>query len=129
MRPGQCCCIFPCRPASWGGGRLISQCLHPQDAAQHESESTETLVCPGCERPIPWHENLPLVSWLLLRGRCSGCGWRIPFRYFLVEGLTASIFVLLWERFGLPLVPAYWVFASLLIVATFIDFEHFTHPR
>lgn len=69
-----------------------------------------------------------MLSWLALRGKCAGCGWRIPFRYFLVELLTAFLFAALWERFGFPLAAVYWVFASLLVVATFIDFEHFIIP-
>ena len=44
--------------------------------------------CPSCKTQIPWHQNLPLVSWLLLRGRCAKCGARIAFRYFAVELLT-----------------------------------------
>ena len=42
--------------------------------------------CPECGHGIRWYENVPVVSWLVLRGRCSSCGWRIPVRYPLVEG-------------------------------------------
>ena len=84
--------------------------------------------CPGCGKTIPWHENLPVASWILLRGHCSGCAMPIALRYPLVELLTAGLYLAAWERFGLPLAPVFWVFLSLLIVATFIDFDHLIIP-
>jgi leader peptidase (prepilin peptidase)/N-methyltransferase len=108
-------------------GSFLNACIHRMPRGVSLNEPRRSL-CPGCDRVIPWYENLPLVSWLTLRGKCSGCGWRIPFRYFLVEALTALLFAVVWERFGLPLAPVYWVFVSLLVVATFIDFEHFIIP-
>ncbi len=84
--------------------------------------------CPNCAKSIPWYENLPVISWLLLRGRCSGCNMSIALRYPLVELLTAGLYLLAWERFGLPLAPAFWIFLSLLVVATFIDIEFLIIP-
>jgi leader peptidase (prepilin peptidase)/N-methyltransferase len=84
--------------------------------------------CPSCKKPIPWHQNLPLLSWLHLRGRCANCGSRIAFRYFAVELLTALMFLAVWLRFPWDIAIAYWVLVSLLIAATFIDFEHFIIP-
>ncbi|PYL88579.1 MAG: hypothetical protein DMF16_08115 [Verrucomicrobia bacterium] len=84
--------------------------------------------CPSCKTQIPWHQNLPLVSWLALRGRCANCGARIAFRYFAVELLTAFFFLLIWKAFPWPIAIAYWVFIALVITATFIDFEHFIIP-
>lgn len=108
-------------------GSFLNACIHRMPRGVSLNQPRRSF-CPGCERVIPWYENLPLVSWLALRGKCSGCGWRIPFRYFLVEALTAFLFAAVWERFGLPLGVVYWVFVSLLVVATFIDFEHFIIP-
>jgi leader peptidase (prepilin peptidase)/N-methyltransferase len=108
-------------------GSFLNACIHRMPRGVGLNQPRRSF-CPGCERIIPWYENLPLVSWLALRGKCSGCGWRIPFRYFLVEALTALLFAVVWERFGLPLAAVYWVFVSLLVVATFIDFEHFIIP-
>lgn len=84
--------------------------------------------CPGCGKTIPWHENLPVASWVLLRGRCSGCALPIALRYPLVELLTACLYLLAWGRFGLPLAPIFWIFLSLLVAATFIDFDHLIIP-
>ena len=47
--------------------------------------------CPACRTELTWRDNLPVLSWLLLRGRCRTCGWRIPVRYPLVELLTAFL--------------------------------------
>lgn len=84
--------------------------------------------CPQCDKIIPWHENLPVLSWMLLRGRCSGCALPIAIRYPLVELLTGGLYLLAWMRFGLPMAPVCWIFLSLLIAATFIDFDHLIIP-
>jgi leader peptidase (prepilin peptidase) / N-methyltransferase len=84
--------------------------------------------CPSCKTQIPWHQNLPLVSWLLLRGRCARCGAGIAFRYFAVELLTALFFLIIWKSFPWQIAIAYWVFIALVIAGTFIDFEHFIIP-
>jgi len=81
--------------------------------------------CPRCDRTIAWYDNIPVLSWLLLRGRCRGCRWPIPVRYPLVELLTAGAAgVSVWV-YG-PSLQAAWIvaFLSLLIAITFIDWEH-----
>jgi leader peptidase (prepilin peptidase)/N-methyltransferase len=80
---------------------------------------------------IPWYLNIPLVTWVYLRGKCRNCRAPISIRYFLVELLTGILFAGAWLAFGrtspwLPLIYA--VFLAGLIVATFIDFEHFIIP-
>lgn len=88
--------------------------------------------CPHCKAQIPWHQNIPLFSWLLLRGKCAKCGAPIAFRYFAVELLTGLLFLWIWNRtlaldavtLALPL----WVLVGLLVSATFIDFDHFIIP-
>jgi len=84
--------------------------------------------CPMCERFLPWWENLPLFSWIFLRGRCAGCHARISWRYPLVEAVTAFLFWLCYAYLGFPVVVGAWIFVALLIVATFIDFEHLMIP-
>lgn len=88
--------------------------------------------CPNCKTQIPMRLNIPLVTWLMLRGKCKWCRTPIAFRYFLVELLTGIVFLAIWkhslEGVGLPGIVALWIFASLLISATFIDFDHFIIP-
>ncbi len=87
--------------------------------------------CPACEQPIPLRLNLPIVSWLWLRGKCARCGVKISIRYLAVEALTGSVFLLTWLRFG-PATPGVaWALCLLFsgfIAATFIDFEHLIIP-
>ena len=87
--------------------------------------------CPACKQPIPMWLNVPLVSWLWLRGKCAECGAPIAFRYFGVELLTAVLFAVAWHVFG-PQVPQVvvflWVLMALLVAITFIDAEHLIIP-
>ena len=80
--------------------------------------------CPKCRAPIGFFHNIPLVSYLLLRGRCCSCGERISFRYFAVELLMASLALLLFYQFGLGLAFVVgFVFVAALIVISFIDLD------
>jgi leader peptidase (prepilin peptidase)/N-methyltransferase len=81
--------------------------------------------CPACGSSIRWYQNVPILSYLLLRGKCADCGVRISARYPLVEALTGLLFALVLYRIGFQwATPVYWLFAAALIVITFIDFDH-----
>ncbi|HUR28721.1 MAG TPA: prepilin peptidase, partial [Planctomycetota bacterium] len=87
--------------------------------------------CPNCSRELTWKENIPLFSWVVQLGRCRGCGWRIPWRYPLVELLTAGLwFLAAWSTpdAAWDLVAVRVLVLSGLVVATFVDFEHFEIP-
>lgn len=84
--------------------------------------------CPQCGRSLPWSENIPVFSWLFLRGRCAACGAGISARYPLVELLTAALFVWLWWMFTPWVAAAYMVLVALLVAGTFIDLEHMILP-
>jgi leader peptidase (prepilin peptidase)/N-methyltransferase len=89
-----------------------------------ESVVSPPSHCPLCDTPIPFYDNIPLISYLWLRGRCRFCGERISPRYFIVEFLMAFFSVLLLSRFGLGL--AFFVnflLVAALIVITFIDLD------
>jgi len=81
--------------------------------------------CPQCQRRLlPW-ENIPLLSYLVQRGRCRGCGARIALRYPAVEALTVCVFAVVAWRFGLsPAGLVYMAFAAALVAAAAIDLEH-----
>jgi len=85
--------------------------------------------CPTCSTPIRWYDNVPLFSFLILRGKCRQCGTSISFQYPAVELLTAVLFVLLVRQFPNPVaLGIYAVFTCSLIVVTFIDFKHYIIP-
>jgi leader peptidase (prepilin peptidase)/N-methyltransferase len=80
--------------------------------------------CPNCAAPISAWQNIPVVSWLLLRGRCAGCGSRIPVRYPLVELFTCITTLIVLSIFGMTWLGAAAVlFTWALITLTFIDFD------
>ncbi len=108
-------------------GSFLNVCIYrwPVDLSINRPRRS---FCPNCKQPIPWHQNLPLISWLALGGRCANCGAKISFRYFAVELVTALLFLAIWESFPWQVAIAYWVFVSFLIIGTFIDFEHFIIP-
>jgi leader peptidase (prepilin peptidase)/N-methyltransferase len=108
-------------------GSFLNVCIYrwPVDLSINRPRRS---FCPQCKQPIPGHHNLPLISWLALGGRCANCGAKISFRYFAVELLTALLFLAIWQRFPWQVAMAYWIFVSLLIIGTFIDFEHFIIP-
>ena len=115
-------------------GSFLNVCIHRLPSGM--SIVTPKSHCPNCKYSIPWYLNIPLVTWLALRGRCKNCGAPIAPRYFIVELLTGVAFLSCWLAFGnaghplpsLPLALVYAVFLAGLIVATFIDFEHLIIP-
>ncbi len=81
--------------------------------------------CPYCQHPIRNGDNIPLISFILLRGKCRDCGGKISWRYPLVEFITALLSLLLFLKFGLTLkFLIFFIFTAVLIVITFIDLDH-----
>jgi leader peptidase (prepilin peptidase)/N-methyltransferase len=108
-------------------GSFLNVCIYrlPLDLSVNKPRRS---FCPSCQKQLTWSQNIPLYSWLVLRGKCAYCGARISFRYFAVELLTALLFLIVWKCFPWDVAIAYWIFVSLLVAATFIDFEHFIIP-
>lgn len=84
--------------------------------------------CPHCKKPIPAWLNLPIISWLILRGKCRECGAPILFRYIWVEILTGMLFAAVWKNFPPQVIIFLWIMAALLVAITFIDAEHLIIP-
>ena len=87
--------------------------------------------CPHCKYSIPWYLNIPLLTWVYLKARCRNCAAPISVRYFLVELLTALLFLGAWMAFGAyspPLVLIFCLVLAGLVVASLIDLEHIFIP-
>jgi leader peptidase (prepilin peptidase)/N-methyltransferase len=86
--------------------------------------------CPKCGKPIAWYDNVPLLSWLLLRGKCRHCGRPISPRYPLIELLTALLCFAVWRRFGpAPAALGYVAFVCALVALTWIDVDTWLLPH
>lgn len=80
--------------------------------------------CPRCGKPIKWYDNVPLLSYVILKGRCRSCRQPISPGYFIVEAVTAALAVALYMNFGLSQKFAvYSILSAGLVVATFVDLE------
>jgi prepilin signal peptidase PulO-like enzyme (type II secretory pathway) len=110
-------------------GSFLNVCIYRMPRGQ--SVVSPPSHCPHCKYAIPFYLNVPLVTWLALRGRCKNCGAAISPRYFIVEFLTGAAFLSCWLAFGNQspwLAIIFAIFLAGLICATFIDFEHFIIP-
>ena len=110
-------------------GSFLNVCVYRMPLGLSVNEPSRSF-CPHCKAQLAWHENIPILGWLRLRGRCAHCREPIAVRYPFVELLTALLFFFVWWRFHeqwVLLLP-YWIFTALVIVATFIDFDHFIIP-
>jgi len=108
-------------------GSFLNVCIYrlPKD----RSIVSPPSHCPQCKKPIVWYDNIPLISFLILRAKCRHCQMRIPFRYFVVELLTGLLFVFFYSQFGLTLVFFKCVFFfSLLVLVSFVDIDHHAIP-
>jgi leader peptidase (prepilin peptidase)/N-methyltransferase len=119
-------------------GSFLNVCIHRMPLDQ--SIVFPPSHCPHCNEGIRWADNIPLVSYLALGRKCRNCGAKISPRYFIVELLTALLFLLMWLKLtqwddppvhGIYFLkgPIYWMVIAGLIVATFIDFEHYIIPN
>ena len=104
-------------------GSFLNVCIFrlPSEASIVKPRSQ----CPYCHHPIRNCDNIPLISFIILRGRCRDCGGKISWRYPLVELITALLALLLFLKFSLTLsFLIFFIFTAVLIVITFIDLDH-----
>jgi leader peptidase (prepilin peptidase)/N-methyltransferase len=109
-------------------GSFLNVCIHR--IPKGESVVAPASHCPACQTPIRAWDNIPLVSFALLRGRCRACGNPIAWRYPLVEALAGALFAMTVARFGVTLQAALLLaFLSGLVVVSFIDLDHQIIPN
>jgi len=109
-------------------GSFLNVCIYR--LPRRLSIVTPPSACPTCQRPLAWYENIPVIAYLVLRGRCRTCGTAFGRRYVVVEAITAATFVAATWYFGLGLLlVSRLVFACALIVLFAIDLEHHLLPN
>ena len=119
--------FFPAAAALFGAmvGSFLNVCIYRIPADQ-------SIVTPGshcaCGQPIAWYDNIPVLSWFILRGKARCCGRPYSFRYAFVELLTAALFLACWLLFPPAKAACGMGFVSVLIAATFIDLDHMIIP-
>ena len=102
----------------------LGQEVKEPDPAEQLTLSKPASRCPSCGHKIRWWENIPLVSWLALRGKCSACGTGISVRYPLIELLTAALFAGCGLQFGAQPTTLLWCgFVAVLVAASAIDWD------
>jgi leader peptidase (prepilin peptidase)/N-methyltransferase len=106
-------------------GSFLNVCIHRIPVGQ-------SVITPGshcaCGAPIRWHDNIPILSWFVLRGRARCCGQHFSFRYPFIEALTAALFLACWLLFPPAKAFCGMLLGSALICATFIDLDHMVIP-
>ncbi len=104
-------------------GSFLNVCIlrMPKD----ESVAFPSSRCPNCQKPIAWHDNIPILSFLLLRARCRHCRAAISWQYPVIEALTGLLFAVFLDRFGLgPKGFLYLYLALVLLAQGVIDFRY-----
>ncbi len=108
-------------------GSFLNVCIHR--IPREESIVRPRSRCPACGSAIAWYDNIPVLSYFMLRGRCRRCGARISLRYPFVELLTAVLFLAVWNRYGFDArTLVFMAVVGGLIVATFVDIDFMIIP-
>lgn len=115
-------------------GSFLNVCIYRIPLGQ--SVSRPRSHCFSCGKTIPWYHNIPVLTWFILRGKCSNCRAPISFRYPVIEALTAILFLLVFQMWGNPallglnplsipeLIPIFWLFVASTVVNVMIDIDH-----
>jgi len=108
-------------------GSFLNVCIYR--LPKEKSPVSPRSFCPKCKTAIKWYDNIPLLSYIILKGKCRNCQERISLRYPIVETITAVFFLVLYLKFGLSWLFVKFVFLfSLLILVSFIDIKYHAIP-
>ena len=109
-------------------GSFLNVCIYR--LPRRESINWPGSHCTSCNRPLSWYENVPIISWLVLRGRCRTCGERVSVMYPLVELITGVLFVAGYWIYGwTPILAVRLAFACAMVVLFAIDLRHHLLPN
>jgi leader peptidase (prepilin peptidase)/N-methyltransferase len=109
-------------------GSFLNVCIYR--LPRRQSVVWPSSACESCARELAWYENIPIVSWAVLRARCRTCGARLSIQHPIVEGITALMFAAaVWHYPLSPLLVSRLVFGCALIVLFAIDLEHHLLPN
>ena len=109
-------------------GSFSNVCIHrlPTDKSVIYSRS----FCPSCQKTIKWFDNIPLISFLLLKRKCRNCDYKISYQYFIVELITAISFIIIYYFYGISITSLLLVILSVFfVIIFFIDLKHFIIPN
>lgn len=108
-------------------GSFLNVCIYR--IPNNQSISYPPSSCSVCNTRIKYYDLVPIISYMILRGRCRSCGEKISLRYPLIEGLNGVLYYLLYHTYGFSLSTLFFMFViSILIVITFIDYDHMIIP-
>jgi len=103
-------------------GSFLNVCIYR--IPREKSIVNPPSACPACDKPIRFYDNIPILSYIVLRGKCRDCGTKISVRYPLVELLTSTLFLILYRKLGFTFeLFVFLIFVSLLIAISFIDLD------
>ena len=109
-------------------GSFANVCIYR--LPENKNVITGRSSCPNCKNKIPWYDNIPLLSFILLMGKCRLCKKQIDLQYFIVELVSAISFVSIYYFFGLTLAALLLLILSIFfIIIFFIDLKHFIIPN
>lgn len=117
--------------AVWAFGAIWGSFLN---VCVYRIQAEMSVVHPGshcfnCKAPVAWYDNLPVLSWCLLRGKCRNCGAPFSVRYAVIEAITGALFLELWIQYGPSLqMGAYWLMSFGLLLGSAIDLDDFWIP-
>jgi len=109
-------------------GSFCNVCIYRLPLSK--SIAKERSFCPSCKSPINWYDNIPLLSFVLLKSKCRTCGKKINFQYFLVELIAAVSFLSIYFIFGISITTLLLLILSVFfIIIFFIDLKHYIIPN